>query len=231
MKKETQTQQQQPQNIEILDYVGADDVIPFSEEWLNVADYELKILILASILAENNLAYRGTLTTMCEWLGVKQNTNNNNNIKTAIFSLQEKGYIFYKLDGRTWTITISEKGMKDKQIVKIRKAWVTAFRSFNKNNNNKRIDNSISIDWIKILKVFVYLYSRKSASIITLDTIANALNISKTTVATALKVLEQCELDKLKFYKVTVRSEKNINGEKFYTNIGSDMGFIVMFEN
>ena len=80
---------------------------------MNIEDYELKILILTGILADNNLAYRGTLKCMCEWLGINSSANNNRNIKSAINSLVEKGYLFCNIDGRTYTLSISNKGMKD----------------------------------------------------------------------------------------------------------------------
>lgn len=40
--------------------------IEFHREWMGTEDYELKILMLVSLLAENNLAFRGSLKTMCE---------------------------------------------------------------------------------------------------------------------------------------------------------------------
>ena len=193
----------------------------FSDEWLQVADYELKILILTSILAENNLAYRGKLSDICEWLGVKSYNKTNQKIKEAINSLQEQGYLFYKLDGRTYTLTISEKGMKEKQIIKIRKAWVSAFKAY-KNKNN-------SVDWIKILKVFVYLYNRKSSSIIQADIIASDLNIGATTVSRALKAICECELSGIKVTKKILKERYKTEKCIYYYTLGTDISMIIMF--
>ena len=47
------------------------DNINVSKQWLeDLVDYQIKILLLTSVLADNNLAFRGTLKTMCEWLGI-----------------------------------------------------------------------------------------------------------------------------------------------------------------
>ena len=151
------------------------DNIDVPVQWLDVCEYEFKMLMLTSILATQNLAYRGTLKTMCEWLGIKSSTNNNSNIKIALESLQSQGYIFYKVDGRTYTITISNKGLNDKQIVRLRKLWIEAFKHYNKDDNNKKINKNISIDWIQIARVFIFLYQKKEtpdSNIITADKIS-----------------------------------------------------------
>lgn len=208
---------------EILDsIIEKESCFNFSDEWLQVADYELKILILTSILAENNLAYRGNLSDICQWLGVSSYNRTNQKIKQAITSLQQQGYLFYKLDGRTYTLTISEKGMKQKQIVKIRKAWVSAFKSY-KNNNN-------SVDWIKILKVFVYLYSRKGSSLLNSDIIAADLKISPQTVSRALKAICECDLSGIKVTKTTVKEKYETDNNVYYYNLGTDISIIIMFE-
>lgn len=208
---------------EILDsIIEQESCFNFSDEWLQVEDYELKILILISILAENNLAYRGTLIDIRDWLGVKAYNRTNQKIKQAISSLHEQGYLFYKLDGRTYTLTISEKGMKQKQIVKIRKAWVSAFRTYKAEN--------ISIDWIKILKVFVYLYSMKSSSLLTTETIASDLNISSSTVSKAIKAICECDLSGIKVTKEIVKEKYKTANNILYYNLGTDISFYIMFE-
>lgn len=215
----------------ILDeLIEKESCINFYDDWLQVADYELKFLILTSILAENNLAYRGTISDICNWLGVKPYSKTNKKIKQAIESLQDKGYLFYKLDGRTYTLTISEKGMKDKQIVKIRKAWVNAFKTYNKDENNNKINRNISIDWIKILKVFVYLYSRKGSSLLTRDTIALDLNLSLDVVSAALKAICECELNGIKVTKTIVKENLGTDKKPFYRNKGTDINILINLE-
>lgn len=208
---------------EILDsIIEKESCFDFSDEWLQIEDYELKILILTSILAENKLAYRGTITDICEWLGVKSYNRTNQKIKQAITSLQDNGYLFYKIDGRTYTLTISEKGMKQKQIVKIRKAWVSSFKAY-KNDSN-------SVDWIKILKVFVYLYNRKSNSIINITTIASDLKIGASTVSRAIKAICECELSGIRITKEIVKEKYKTDKSVYYYNVGTDISVIIMFE-
>lgn len=213
------------------DYEILEDEIYFYKDWLEVEDYELKILILTSILAENNLAYRGNLSNICKWLGVCYCANNITKIKKALKSLVEKGLLFYKLDGRTYTITISEKGMNDKKIITIRKCWINAFKKYNKDENNHRINDKISIDWIKILKVFVFLYTRnKPNNTITMKEIASSLNISERTVQSAIKAIQECYLTGIRICKNTVKQEIKTDTGTHYYNIGSDIGFIWIFD-
>ena len=66
----------------------------FEFEWLQRQKYEFKILTLIAVLADNNLAYRGTLKDMCEFFGVKSGDSRNNaNIKAAIQKLEADGLL------------------------------------------------------------------------------------------------------------------------------------------
>ncbi len=176
------------------------ECINFSKEWLSVDDYPLKILVLTSALAENNLAFRGNLKTMCEWLGIKTTTSNHKNIKQAIDTLIETGYIFCKREGQTYHISITDKGMEENQIVRIRRCWITTFRNY------KEQVKDVSISWLNLLKVFVYLYGNQKQDIFKQSEIAEALNISVSTVGTALKVIEQCRLKGLYFRRFTEKA-------------------------
>ncbi len=198
------------------------DLIPFSTEWLNVEDYEFKLLVLTSVLAENNLAYRGTLKAISEWLGISPCAKNNAKIKEAINSLCEKGYLFYKLDGRTWTLTISEKGMKDKQIVNVRKIWVNVIKEFK--------SDYYKVSWIKVLKVFIYVYSIKEGTLIKTDNIATDLGISKSTVSTALRALENINFPKLVFCRNKIKDTIVYDNKTIKPIKGCEYIFIMMFE-
>lgn len=205
------------------------DSIAFAYEWLELPtkkDCQLKILVLTSVLAENSLAFRGTLATMREWLGIQQSYATNKQLKEAIEKLKEKEYIKAEEEGRIYHISITNKGLKNKEIVKIRRQWITTFKNYKEN-----IDN-ISIDWLQLLRVFVLLYGRKDNSIITMQTIAQRLNISVETARKALKVIEQCDLKGIKFIKNIIKQEiRNEKGEiETYRNIGTDIGIIILFE-
>ena len=70
------------------------DNINISKQWIDdLKDYQIKVLLLTSVLADNNLAFRGTLKTMCEWLGIDSCTNNNKRIKQSLQNLSNNGYI------------------------------------------------------------------------------------------------------------------------------------------
>lgn len=173
-----------------------EDDIEFCYEWLPLEDLPLKILILTSVLAENNLAYRGNLATMCDWLGISSCAVNNSKIKKALEVLQDKKHINYYKDGRTYVIAITNAGMKNKDILKVRKAWLNAFKSYK---------SDISVGWLQLVKVFVYVCSRfvsaKGQLIITRNEIAEALGISANTAGNALKCITRCKLDGISFQK------------------------------
>ena len=183
------------------------DNINVSRQWLDdLVDYQIKILLLTSVLADNNLAFRGTLKTMCEWLGIKSNTNNNKRIKQCLQNLSNNGYIFYKVEGRTHHVSISNKGLKNKQIYKVRKKWIEVFKKYCKEDKDK----TFSIDWIKVLRVFIYIYYSKD-EIVTVQKIAQITNTSNQTVSNALKAILACNLKGL-------RIEKEIIKDSFYDN-------------
>ena len=183
------------------------DNINISKQWIDdLKDYQIKVLLLTSVLADNNLAFRGTLKTMCEWLGIKSSGNNNKKIKQCLQNLSNNGYIFYKVEGRTHHVSISNKGMKNKQIYKVRKKWIEVFKKYCKENKDK----DFSIDWIKVLRVFIYIYYSKD-EIVTVQKIAQITNTSDQTVNNALKAILACNLKGL-------RIEKEIIKDSFYDN-------------
>ena len=183
------------------------DNINVSKQWLDdLIDYQIKILLLTSVLADNNLAFRGTLKTMCEWLGIKSSGNNNKKIKQCLQNLSNNGYIFHKVEGRTHHVSISNKGLKNKQIYKVRKKWIEVFKKYCKEDKDK----DFSIDWIKVLRVFIYIYYSKD-QIVTVQKIAQITNTSDQTVNNALKAILACNLKGL-------RIEKEIIKDSFYDN-------------
>lgn len=191
---------------------------------MHIGDYELKILILTSVLEDVDLAFNGNLKTMCEWLGVKSSPNNNNNIKQAIENLSSSGYIEFTKKGQKYIITVTNKGKEDNKIIAIRKCWVETFKNY------KEQVKDVSIGWINLLKVFVYICS-KNKHIFTQNEIAKELKISIRTVATALKVISQCKLQGLKIFKDRATEEyKDFKGNKFIYNIGTEIIVGMEFE-
>ena len=68
------------------------DIISISKDWVAIEDYQFKILILTSVLAEKSLAYRGTLSNMCEWLGIANAPKNTKQISEALFDNSSKRF-------------------------------------------------------------------------------------------------------------------------------------------
>ena len=94
----------------------------FEYEWLTRADYQFKLLALLAVLADSNLAYRGTLADMCGFLGVaSSNTRTNAKIKDAIDALEKDGLLKKIVDGRTFTLTLSKKAEKQRRVIRIQK--------------------------------------------------------------------------------------------------------------
>ena len=181
--------------------------------------------MLVSVLEDNNLAFNGNLKTMCEWLGIKSTPNNNKNIKQAIENLSNDNYIEYSRKGQKYIITITNKGMEDNKIVRLRKCWLETF----KNYKQQGIEESIS--WIKLLKVFVYVCSEEKKFFYTQREIAENLNISIGTVGTALNVLTQCNLQDISFKKEIEKKEiKGYNGKVIRLNKGTNLFIGIEFE-
>lgn len=205
------------------------DTINISAEWLNLDKLELKILVMVS--ASNNAKYKGNLTSICNWLGVSASSVNNDRIKEALSSLQDKGYIAYAVAGHTYTITINE--IETSNIVPIRKEWIDEFKKYNRDENGKKIDKKISIDWGQILRVFVFLYHRKEKDTITQAQIAEQLKgISVSTVATALKAIDDCYLKGIIFERETIKHQvQDNNGNIAYRTEGTDFYIMWNFED
>ena len=82
---------------------------------------DFKLLTLAAVLALYNCAYRGTIEDLCEYLGEDKNEEA---IITAIEQLEKKGMIKFMIDKyNVYTISLSVKAEKKKDVVAIQKKW------------------------------------------------------------------------------------------------------------
>ena len=140
---------------------------------------QFKILTMIVLLADNHLAYRGTLTDMCKFLDVaSRDSRTNAKIKTAIENLEKSGKIKTIKDGNTWTLTLAKKAERDKQIIRIRKDWITALRECDK----------CGVDWSASLKVWLYFIEHGN-EITTNEKMREELALSESTIVKAKKVL------------------------------------------
>ena len=159
----------------------------FEYEWLTRQDYEFKLLALLAVLADSHLAYRGTLSDICDFLGVaSRNSRTNKKIKEAIDTLETDGLLKKLIDGRTYTLTLSKKAEKERRVIRIQKEWVMVAKNY-ANLPNK----SESVGWMPLLKVWLYLIdSSKSKNCITTNKIiSEALGLSEGTVKNARAAL------------------------------------------
>ena len=154
----------------------------FEYEWLTRADYQFKLLALLAVLADSNLAYRGTLAEMCGFLGVaSSNTRTNAKIKDAIDALEKDGLLKKIIDGRTFTLTLSKKAEKQRRVIRIQKEWVMVAKNYSSMPNK-----SESVGWMPLLKVWLFLLDRgNTQKLITNKQIADALDLSEGTVKNA----------------------------------------------
>ena len=147
-----------------------DDEAGFEKEWLKLEKYNFKLLTLVAVLAQNHLAYRGTVAEMCEYLGVDNQTKNRRAITTAIEQLEKKGMIKTILDGKVYTITLSVKAEKKKDVIVIQKKWIEMVQGLKG-----------GVSWDNVLRVWLYLIANEE-EIITSKKIAADLGMKKSMV-------------------------------------------------
>ena len=148
-----------------------DDEAGFEKEWLKLEKYNFKLLTLVAVLAQNHLAYRGTVAEMCDYLGVDNQTKNRRAITTAIAQLEEKGMVKTILDNnKVYTITLSVKAEKKKDVIVIQKKWIEMVQGL-----------TTGVAWDNVLRVWLYLIANEE-EIITSKKIAADLGMSKSMV-------------------------------------------------
>ena len=148
-----------------------DDEAGFEKEWLKLEKYNFKLLTLVAVLAQNHLAYRGTVAEMCDYLGIDNQTKNRRAITTAIAQLEEKGMVKTILDNnKVYTITLSVKAEKKKDVIVIQKKWIEMVQGL-----------TTGVSWDNVLRVWLYLIANEE-EIITSKKIAADLGMSKSMV-------------------------------------------------
>ena len=173
-----------------------DDEAGFEKEWLKLEKYNFKLLTLVAVLAQNHLAYRGTVAEMCEYLGVDNQTKNRRAITTAIEQLEKKGMVKTILDGKVYTITLSVKAEKKKDVIIIQKKWIEMVQGL-----------TTGVTWDNVLRVWLYLIANEE-EIITSKKIAADLGMTKRMVDRIKVVL----VNDLQAIKCRNRSKKISEG-------------------
>lgn len=179
-----------------------DDEAGFEKEWLKLEKYNFKLLTLVAVLAQNHLAYRGTVAEMCEYLGVDNQTKNRRAITTAIEQLEKKGMVKTILDGKVYTITLSVKAEKKKDVIVIQKKWIEMVQGLKG-----------GVSWDNVLRVWLYLIANEE-EIITSKKIAVDLGMKKSMVDRIKIIL----VNDLQAIKCQNRSKKISEGN--FKNLG-----------
>lgn len=176
---------------------------PINYDWIEIKNYEFKILVMTACLAQEKLAFRGQLKDMCAFLGVGNTTSNKNNIKKAIANLKDAGELMSEVleDGKTWIVTITSRAEKKKKIIKIKNTYIEAIKNY------KAADKTKAVGWESILKVLIYIWGEKDEDLHTYKQMADQLDISDRTISRAVEALTTIEFSdmsitrKLKHYK------------------------------
>lgn len=150
----------------------------FEKEWLTLEKYNFKLLTLVSVLAQNHLAYRGTVADMCQYLGVANQTKNRKAITEAIAHLEGKGMVKTMLDGKIYTVTLSVKAEKKKDVIVIQKKWIEMVQDI----------KTKGVTWDNVLRVWLYLIANEE-EIITSKKIAEDLQMNEKMVKRIKTVL------------------------------------------
>lgn len=174
-----------------------EDYITSIFNWLNLEDYQFKILILVKMLAtdKEQLTYKGKLEDMRNWLDLGNSTANNTKIRNAIQELYKKGIIDYtpKSDTATkYTITIIDKIEDEKLIHNVNKKWIDTVRNYNIDNNKKIIGN--------MLKVLLYAYDNINGIARTKAEISELLNLTDNQITNAINNLQCCHFQDYSFF-------------------------------
>ena len=135
------------------------DEASFDYDWLTKEDYQFKILALLAVLADSNLAYRGTLADMCEFFGTSSsNSKTDQKIWAAIEALEAEGLLKKVVDGRVITLTLSRKAERQRRVIRIQKEWVKIAKEYPTVKNK-----SVSVSWEKLLRVWLFFLDDENA--------------------------------------------------------------------
>lgn len=169
--------------------MNQEEYLEYSPDSLRTEKLAFKILIMVSLLADNKLAYRGTLNDISRELGYAgtADTRRNKRIKEAIAQLEEANLVKVIRDGNIYTVSLSRGA--NERVIKIAKEIVRRIREALMNERTGQ-------DWSYTLKVLLYLYETDSDFIEGANDryykeIALALGITTKQVGIAIKQLEE----------------------------------------
>lgn len=190
--------------------------LEIAEEWLLLEKYHFKIMTIATVLADENRAYRGKLSELCEQLNIQNSSANIAKIKSSLQLLSEQDYIKLIVDHDIYTISLAKSIEKSKNIKRIKKAWYNLIRE------NQKKDS-----WVNTFKVFLILIELKNTEIYTYAEIGNKIGISKGTVSNCIKALKTIDFKDFKF-DMQIQKEQIAPNE--YRTQGTIFNQMISFE-
>lgn len=190
--------------------------LEFAEEWLELEKYHFKILTIVTILADEQRAFRGKLSDLCENIGIQNSSVNRAKIKNSLTILAENDYIRLIIDKDIYTVSLAQAIEKSKNIIKIKKAWYKLIR-----------DNKNTASWESTLKVFLVLLELPSSQTFTYDDIGKLVGLKKSTVKNCVNALKKIDFKDFVF-SVDLERVQLSNGE--YRSKGQTYNQILIFE-
>ena len=177
--------------------------IVFLEEWLPLEKAYFKILAVVSVLADQKLAFRGTINDLCKEIGIGTTTNNKNAVKSSLQYLEKNGFVKVIYDGSVITVSLAAAVEKSNNIKKIRRVWYNLIR-----------EAKSEAAWETMMKVFLFLIDIREENLLTHREIAKNLNISERTVQRCISIIKEIRFptydnlnQKLKIEKINVMNE------------------------
>jgi predicted DNA-binding protein YlxM (UPF0122 family) len=156
-----------------------EDEIIILDEWLDMDKAFFRLLTVISVLADNNLAFRGTIKELCQEIGIQPSPRNKENVAKVITHLEKNEYAKVIHDEGVYTISLAAAAEKSSNVKKIKKAWYQLIK-----------DTDSEAAWESILKVFVFLLSTPQDLYLSQTDIADSLNISKSTVGRCIRTIK-----------------------------------------
>ena len=213
--------------------------IEFYEQWLSENKKTLKLLIFIGLTVDKNNMIKCKLKDIRDFIGITNNQKNNDSIKNILEELQIKKYIKYDNKENSQNIFISMDTDNLKETDKIRgiqRQWVLKIKQANRDENNKKINKSISADWSVAFRILVNFHIGNFKSVMTQIEIGKIINMSKDTVNDALNLLL---LSDINFMKETIRKTHNffeLEGNRYIekwvnSNVGTHLNMKQDFSN
>lgn len=167
--------------------------LEFCEEWLLLKQYSFKLLTALTVLADNKLAFRGTLSDICNCIGIQPSSCNKDRIKLNLDILQEQEWAKVIIDKDIYTVSLAAAAQKSKNIIKIKKAWYILIK-------DAHATTKTQTSFENLLKVFLKLLELSPNKTYTYADIGKMINLSKSTVGRCVKVLSKIDFDDFRFW-------------------------------